>query len=244
MSAEFVVREDLEAVSREAARRVCDAARMAVERSGHCTIALAGGSTPRRLYQVLAAGEAREALPWPLVSWFWSDERCVPPGDPESNYRMAFDALLVPARVPAERIHRIAGEIRPPGRAAAAYEATLREHVEDGALDVILLGAGHDGHTASLFPGSPALDERDRWVVATEAGSDQATRARITFTYPLLDRAREIVVLATGAAKHAVVEAVMSDRAAAARRYPVARLAPAGRLTWLVDRAAAGTPAG
>jgi len=234
----FIVREDLEALSRALAERIVAEAGEAVARTGRCAIALAGGSTPRRLYQLLAAGEGGAALPWPALSWWWSDERCVPPDDRESNFRLASETLLGPAGVVPERIHRIEGE-RPAEQAARAYEALLRGRIPDGALDIVLLGAGSDGHTASLFPGSPALAERVRWVVATEADAAQAVPARVTFTYPLLDRAREVFVLAAGAAKRAVVSAVRED-SAAARRYPVARLAPAGRLTWYVDREAAG----
>jgi 6-phosphogluconolactonase len=229
---------DLEAVSREAARRLVDAARGAIERRGVCTIALAGGATPRRLYRLLASDEYRPVLPWDVIAWFWSDERCVPPDDPESNYRIAYDTLLGPAGVPPERVHRIGGEIRPPARAASDYEATLRGAIADGALDLVLLGAGADGHTASLFPGSPALAERERWVVATEAPGTAGIRERVTMTYPLLDRARDVLVLAAGESKRDVVTTMMRDPSGAALRYPVARLNPAGRLTWLVDHPA------
>ena len=238
MTPEIRVLADLEAISREAARRLTDLARDAVRQRGTCAIALAGGSTPRRLYQLLASDAHRAAVPWDAIAWFWSDERCVPPEHAQSNYRLAFDTLLGPAGVSAERVHRIAGEASPPARAALDYEATLRHAVLDGVLDVVLLGVGADGHTASLFPGSPALAERERWVVATEAVGPHAIRERITMTYPLLDRARGLFVLASGEAKHDVVSAVMKDPVTAARRYPVARLAPAGHLTWFVDRAA------
>lgn len=239
MTPAFIVGEDLEALSLALAERIVAVASEVVARSGRCAIALAGGSTPRRLYQLLAAGDRRVTLSWPAVCWWWSDERCVPPDDRESNFRLALETLLGPAGVGPERIHRIEGE-RPAEQAALAYEALLRDRVPDGALDIVLLGAGSDGHTASLFPGSPALAERVRWVVATEAGASQAVPTRVTFTYPLLDRAREVFVLAAGTAKRAVVRAVREDVAAAARRYPVARLSPAGRLTWYVDREAAG----
>jgi 6-phosphogluconolactonase len=239
VSAEFVVRDDLEALSREVAERVAAAARAAAGRRGRCAIALAGGATPRRTYQMLASGERRAAFPWATVSWWWSDERCVPPDHAESNYRMALETLLGPADVAPGQVHRVEGE-RAPEDAARGYETELRREIPDGALDIVLLGAGSDGHTASLFPGSPALEERERWVLAVEADAAQAVRARVTFTLPLLDRARDVFVLAAGPGKRAVVTAVREDAAAAARRYPVARLAPAGRLTWCVDRAAAG----
>lgn len=239
MTAAFVVCDDLEALSREAAERVAAAARAAAERRGRCAIALSGGTTPRGAYQALATGALRASFPWAMVSWWWCDERCVPPDHAESNYRMAFDALLGPAAVAPGQVHRVAGE-RAPEDAARAYEALLRREIPDGALDIVLLGAGSDGHTASLFPGSPALEERERWVLAVEADAAQAVRARVTLTLPLLDRAREVFVLAAGAGKRAVVTAMREDAAEAAQRYPVARLAPAGRLTWCVDRAAAG----
>jgi len=235
----FLVFEDHEALSREVAARVASAARESVAGRGRCAIALSGGATPQRLHQLLASGEHRESFPWPDVSWWWSDERCVSPDAEASNYRMAFEALLGPAGVPPERVHRIEGE-RPPELAAREYEAALRREIPDGALDVVLLGAGADGHTASLFPGSTALAERERWVVAVEADASHPVRERVTLTLPVLDRAREVFVLATGAAKRAVVRAVREDAAAAAQRYPVARLSPLGRLTWCVDRAAAG----
>ncbi len=238
MSARFVVRADLEALSRAAADHALAAALAAVKSRGHCAIALSGGSTPRGMYQLLAAREQRAAFPWPAVSWWWSDERCVPPQHPESNYRMAFEALLEPAGVGSGHIHRIAGE-RPAEDAAREYEATLRREIPHGALDIVLLGAGPDGHTASLFPESPALEERERWVVATEAPPAQVIRERVTLTFPVLNCARDVLVLAAGATKREVVTAVRDDPGTAAGRYPVARLA-AGRLTWYVDRAAAG----
>jgi len=239
VSATFVICDNLEALSREVAGRIVATARAAVEQRGRCAIALSGGTTPRRTYQMLAAGKLKAAFPWRDVSWWWSDERCVPPDHLESNYRRALEALLAPARVAPEQIHRIEGE-RPPEEAARAYEAALRREIPDGALDIVLLGAGTDGHTASLFPGSPALDERERWVRAVVAEDALAVRERVTFTFPLLDRARDVLVLAAGAAKCPVVMAVRESAAFAAPRYPVARLAPAGHLTWYVDRAAAG----
>ena len=220
MSAAFVVGDDLEALSRETAERIAAAARAAVEQRGRCAIALSGGTTPRRTYQMLAADTLRASFPSHDVSWWWSDERCVPPDHPESNYRMAFEALLGPAAVAPGHIHRIAGE-RAPEDAARGYEAALRREIPDGALDLVVLGAGSDGHTASLFPGSPALEERERWVLAVETAA--AVRARVTLTLPLLDRARDVWVLAAGAGKRAVVQAVRGDAVEAARRYPVAR---------------------
>ena len=132
---EFSVLADPEAVSHEAARFVMLSAREAVICTGRCTVALAGGETPRRLYELLASEEYRGAMPWDEIDWFWADERCVPPDDPRSNYRLAYDAMLGRAGVVPERIHRIPAEVRPPSRAAQSYEAMVRDLVPDFAFD-------------------------------------------------------------------------------------------------------------
>ena len=239
VNAAFEVLDDAEALSHEAARCVMLSAREAVICTGRCTIALAGGATPRRLYELLASDDYRGAMPWDEIEWFWGDERCVPPEDPRSNFRLAQEAMLERAAVSPDRVHRIGGEVRPPARAALSYEAVVRDRVPDHAFDLVLLGVGADGHTASLFPGDPALEERERLVVAVRGGASRQVPERITMTYPLLDRAHSLLVLAAGAEKREVVRAVREDREAAAARYPIARLRPAGHLTWLVDRAAA-----
>lgn len=235
---DFEVLKDLDALSHEAARYVMLSAREAVLCAGRCTIALAGGSTPRRLYELLASDEYRGAMPWDEIEWYWSDERCVPPEDPRSNYRLAEEAMLARVAVPPSRVHRMIGERRPPSRAAQSYEALVRDTVPDFTFDLIILGVGEDGHTASLFPGHPVLEERERLVVAVTGDKGREVPKRITMTFPLLDRARSLLVLAAGRSKQPVVDAVRHDLAAAAARYPVARLRPAGHLTWLVDREA------
>lgn len=236
---DFEVLEDLDALSHEAARYVMLSAREAVICTGRCTIALAGGETPRRLYELLGSEDYRGAVPWDEIDWFWGDERCVPPDDPRSNYRLAHETMLERAGVSPSRVHRMSGETRPPSRAARSYEALVRDIVPDQTFDLVILGVGADGHTASLFPGHAALEERERLVVAVTADKGREVPKRITMTFPLLDRARSLLVLAAGASKRGVVHAVRSDPTAAAIRYPVARLRPAGHLTWLLDRAAA-----
>ena len=232
LAAELVVAPDLEALSRLAAGRVVDVVTAAAAAQGRCTIALSGGTTPRRLYQLMA-GEHRLAAPWRQAEWFWSDERCVPPDHPESNYRMARETLLEPLRIPSGMVHRIActGD---PSDAAHRYDAVLRDRLTGGRFDLMLLGIGADGHTASLFPGSPALDERDRWAVAVTGGAELAVRERVTLTYPVLDHARAVLMLAAGAEKHAAVErALRGDRA-----VPAGRVHPDGALVWFMDAAA------
>ena len=228
---------DAEALAREAARRVVAVAREAAAESGQCSLVLTGGSTPRRLYELLAGAPYRQEMPWDAIDWFWGDERCVPPDDDRSNFRLAREALL--ARVPIDRarVHRIEGEA-PADRAALAYEGIVRELVPDGGFDLVLLGAGTDGHTASLFPAHPALKERERWVLAVHEARAQPVADRVTMTFALLHRARSTLVLAAGSAKRTVVRAVRTDPTEAARRYPAACM-QGPTVAWLVDEAAA-----
>jgi 6-phosphogluconolactonase len=203
------------------------------------SICLSGGSTPRLLYQQIATPAIASRFPWPRVHWFWGDERFVPQNDPDSNYQMARDALLSRVPIPTGNIHPIPTEGLSADEAAAAYETTLKKFYGADVLapdrplfDVTLLGIGENGHTASLFPGQPALQEKRRWAVAT-IGAD--AQPRITLTYPVLDSSRDVAFLATGASKRDVVtRARAGDRA-----LPAALVRPIGRLHWLTDRAAA-----
>jgi 6-phosphogluconolactonase len=198
------------------------------------SICLSGGSTPRLLYQQIATPAIASRFPWSRVHWFWGDERFVPQNDPDSNYQMARDALLSRVPIPTGNIHPIPTEGLSADEAAAAYETTLKKFYGADVLapdrplfDVTLLGIGENGHTASLFPGQPALQEKRRWAVAT-IGAD-------ALTYPVLDSSRDVAFLATGASKRdVVVRARAGDRA-----LPAALVRPIGRLHWLTDRAAA-----
>jgi 6-phosphogluconolactonase len=178
------------------------------------------------------------------VEVFWGDERCVPPTHADSNYRMAKEALLDLVPIPAERVHRMAGESPDPAAAAAAYEAEIARVLGGSpggappALDLVLLGMGADGHTASLFPGTTALGERRRWVVANHVpklGVD-----RVTLTWPILNRAAHVFFLVVGADKAAVLREVL-EGPPAVERLPSQGIRPeAGRLVWICDRLAAG----
>jgi 6-phosphogluconolactonase len=212
----LIVVDDSESAAQLASDRVAAAAAS----GGH--IGLAGGRTPRRAYELLAA---RRGIDWSRVELWFGDERCVPPDDPESNYRLVAESLLPGA--PGARVHRVDGRADPEA-GAAAYAAEIRGVV----LDLALLGLGEDGHTASLFPGSPALDERTREAVAVVA--PKPPPRRITLTLPVFEAARSLVVLAVGDSKSAAVAAVL---AGPDRRYP-ASLLP-GRTELVVDRAAA-----
>jgi 6-phosphogluconolactonase len=226
-----------DALTGAAAEAVAGAARAAVAARGRFTVALAGGGTPRPVYELLATAY-RDAVDWSRVEVFFGDERCVPPDHESSNYRMAHRTLL--ACVPAGRVHRMRGE-RAAADAAARYDAELRDAVgaePDGAtFDLVLLGVGADGHTASLFPGAAALDEVERWAVAVQAPDDAPVRDRVTLTFPALDAARHTLVLCAGAAKHHVVHAVRTDPTAG-RRYPAARVRALGDVRWMVDEGA------
>ncbi len=236
---DFRVLPDAQALAAAAsdliAARIADRLRVA----SRFTLVLAGGSTPRLAYEVLAKRRAA-AVPWERVHVFWTDERCVAPDDPDSNFGSAKSALLDHVPIPAANVHRLRAEIAPPSAAADEAERELREFFGDSdafpQFDLVLLGVGEDGHTASLFPGDPALAEDTRWVVPVETDA-KPPRHRITLTLPVLDGAHEVVFLAAGASKQPVVSAIRRDRTAAARNHPAARVR-AARITWLVDEAA------
>jgi len=205
--------------------------------SGEIHLALAGGSTPRGLYQRLAEDDD---IDWNGVHLWFGDERTVPHDHDDSNYKMAVESLIQHVPVPTERIHRMRGEDDPVA-AAEEYEARLQRHISarlDGrpVFDLILLGMGDDGHTASLFPGTTALEERKRLVVANEV--PQLSTTRITLTYPVLNAARTVLFLVSGASKAPALAAVVAGGDEAP---PAARVRPErGELLWFVDQAAAG----
>jgi 6-phosphogluconolactonase len=229
--------ELFEAAAEEVART---ANRAAAER-GRFTLALAGGSTPKSLYTLLATN-ARTSLPWERTFFFWSDERHVPPTDPDSNYRMAQEALLSKVPVPASNVLRVPAEMPDAAAAAEAYEQTLRrffalQSEQVPRFDLILLGMGPDGHTASLFPETAALREKSRLVVANWV--EKLKTSRITFTLPLLNAANSVAFLVSGTDKAPALKAVLeSDNPG--EQYPARLVRPTdGKLLWFVDRAAA-----
>jgi len=208
---------------------------------GPFRVSLSGGSTPKTLYGLLASDAFRERFPWPRVSWFWGDERFVPYDHPESNYRMTREAMFSKAPVPAENIHPVPAD-GTPEEAARRYEQTLQAAygatVLDPArplFDITLLGLGPDGHTASLLPGEPVLDERKRWVAAVSHGRPEI---RVTMTYPAIDSSRYVAFLVAGQEKAAILRAIR----AGGSDLPAARVRPVGELIWFADRAAAAEP--
>jgi 6-phosphogluconolactonase len=229
------VTKDPETLAHRVAQWITD---LAASSRGRFAICLSGGSTPRRLYQLLADAPYRDALPWERVHWFWGDERFVPWDHPDSNYGMVQAAMLARAPAPPQNIHGIGTTSTPPD-AARAYERVLKSYCGAEALDparplfdVEILGLGPDGHTASLFPGTSVLEDRDRWVAEVIGARAEA---RITLTYPALESSRHSVFLVAGREKREMlVRALAGDET-----LPAARVNPIGDLTWFVDEAAA-----
>jgi 6-phosphogluconolactonase len=237
---------DLDALSGAAADDLAAIARACAAERGVCHIALSGGSTPRRLFQLLVR-RGPDALPWRQLALWWGDERTVPPDHPDSNYRMAREALIDPAAafgLGSAQVHRIPAELAVPAAAAADYERALVAAL--GApprFDLVLLGMGPDGHTASLFPGSPALGETAHWVVANPVTSPlvHGTATRITLTAPAINAARRVRFLVAGADKAAALAQVLAGSRDPAR-FPAQLVAPqSGDLLWFVDQAAASS---
>jgi 6-phosphogluconolactonase len=224
---------------RATAEEIALAAHQAVGRRGRFTWAVAGGLTTRSVYELLASDFYRERMPWSAIHLFWGDERHVPPDHPDSNFRMAREAMLDRVPVPAENVHRIPAEEPDAQRAAAEYESALRSFFalapgEWPRFDLILLGLGKDGHTASLFPGGDAVRERERLVVAPWVEAQKTFRN--TLTPPVVNHARRAMFLVSGEEKAEALRAVL-EGARERERYP-AQIVEGSRL-WMVDRAAA-----
>jgi len=206
---------------------------------GMATLALSGGGTPRRVYQVLASQALRPLVPWERIHVFWGDERCVPPEHPDSNFRMADEALLRHVPIPGANIHRMKGEL-PPDQGRAMYEQELSAvfHLAAGTMpefDVVLLGLGDDGHTASLFPGTDSLSEGTRPV--TSVFVEKLRSNRVTLTLPAINNARHIIFLVSGRGKAAILGEVLKN---GEQKFPAQRVRPIkGDLRWLIDQEAA-----
>lgn len=214
---------------------------LAVE--GKPALCLAGGNTPRLVYEILADAPLRDRFPWARVHWFFGDERVVPQENARSNYHMVRTALFDRAPIPRENIHAVPTESGNAAEAAAAYEAELMKFYGSDRLAAnrslfaaTLLGLGNDGHTASLFPGNPVLAERKRWAMGVSDPS--VPEPRVTLTIPTLESSGEIAFLVTGEEKNAIVAQLAQDE-----ELPAARIHPAGRLRWFLDRASASTVA-
>ncbi len=232
---------DAEALARAAAEHFVEAIQAAVAARGRATVALSGGSTPKRMGELLATDTFRPEVAWDRVEIFWGDERWVPESSPESNAGVARRTFLDHVPIPAQQVHPFPTEAATPEAAAAAYEATLRQVFAQTTgvpvFDLVLLGMGDDGHTASLFPNTQALDRTDALAVANPV--PQLNTNRLTLTYPVLNAAREVLFLVGGAGKAETLAAVL-EGPDQPRQYPSQAIRPTdGQLTWLVDAAAA-----
>lgn len=240
--AELRVFDDLGALARAAAEEITKSAEEAIAARGRFTIALSGGNTPRPAYRLLAEEPWRDRIDWSRVHVFWGDDRHVPPDHPDSNFGMAHDALLSKVPIPPGNVHRMRTEKPDAETAAEEYAWTLRSAFDlDGGewprFDLVLMGLGEDGHTASLFPGSDAVRERSRLVVAPWVSSLRTYR--ITLTPPVFNRAALALFLVSGEEKAAALKAVLEGDFQP-DRFPAQIVRPEdGRLLWLIDRAAA-----
>lgn len=240
---ELRIFDDAHELAAEAADLFLWLGQQALAADGALFVALSGGSTPRALYDALAKPAQAKQLDWAKVRFFFGDERCVPPDHGESNFRLARDHLFAPLKIPPQHVHRMKGELAPE-TAASRYEAALRDRFDAGSptiprFHLVLLGLGDDGHTASLFPGTPALQESQRLVTLGQAPT--GVRDRITFTLPLINEAAAVLFLVAGSGKAPAVQAVLEPAGEAPVSLPASLVRPRqGRLLWFLDAAAAG----
>jgi len=226
----------LDGLSRAALDELLHILKDSIEQRDRFAIALSGGHTPAKLYSLWAEVDNKvHKTPWEKVHLFWGDERYVPKDDPLSNYRMTRETLISHVPIPEANVHSLRTDLPTPQEAAQHYEAELRKFFgsEPPAFDLQLLGLGGEGHTASLFPDSPALEEKRRWVVAVETPVNPSRR--ITFTPRVLNCGRNTFFLVAGADKREIVAALRSEREPAQSKYPAARINPAGPVLWFLD---------
>jgi 6-phosphogluconolactonase len=215
----------------------------AIRSTGRFLLALSGGTTPRTLYQTLTLPEWKDRFNWAQTFFLFGDERCVPPEHPDSNFRMAQATLFQPLGIHSDHIYRMHGEHPDPAASAIEYEGAVRRLTSCAApempkIDLILLGLGEDGHTASLFPGTPALQERTRIVTVGQAPT--GIPSRITLTLAVLNRATVVLFIVTGLGKASIVRQLLEPQHSVDRALPAAMVAPdTGRLVWMLDRSAA-----
>ena len=226
-----------------AAEFVLEVGQEAVRAKGRFLIALSGGTTPENLYRALSSPSFADRFDWSRAIFFFSDERCVPPNDPRSNYALADKTLFAPLNITPSQVYRMAGESSDPQAAASEYERQLRLVTKtvpsaQPSLDLILLGLGEDGHTASLFPGASILRDQRHMIAAAQSPKDPPNR--LTMTLAAINRASVILFLATGTSKAGIVRAILDPKTEAERQLPAALVKPEeGRLIWFLDRAAA-----
>jgi 6-phosphogluconolactonase len=237
------IHRDSQACAEAAAEFVLEVGTEAVRANGRFLIALSGGTTPETLYRALTSPAFADRFDWSRTIFFFSDERCVPPDDPRSNYALAKKILFTPLNIMPSQVYRMAGESSDPQAATLEYEEHLRLATKTSlsaqpSLDLVLLGLGEDGHTASLFPGASILRDRQRMIAATQSPKDPPNR--MTMTLAAINRASVILFLVIGAGKAGVVRAILDPRTETERQLPAAMVSPKeGRLIWFLDQAAA-----
>jgi len=237
------IHRDSQTWAEAAAEFVQEVGKEAVRANGRFLITLSGGTTPDPLYRALASPAFSDRFDWSRTTFFFSDERCVPPDDPRSNYALAYKTLFTPLRITPSQVYRMAGESRDPQAAAYEYEQQLRLATKTSpsaqpSLDLIILGLGGDGHTASLFPGASILRDHQSVIAVTQSPKDPPSR--LTMTLGVINRASVILFLVTGAGKARVVKAILNPKTEAERRLPASLVRPEkGRVIWFLDRAAA-----
>lgn len=237
------IHSDSQAEAEASAAFVLEVGKEAVRANGRFLIALSGGTTPEVLYRTLASPSFSDRFDWARATFFFSDERCVSPNDPRSNYALADKTLFTPLNITPSQVFRMAGESSDPQAAASEYEQQLRLATKalpsaQPSLDLILLGLGEDEHTASLFPGASILRDHQRAIAPTQSPKDPPNR--LTMTLAAINEASVILFLVTGTAKAGIVRAVLDPKTEAERQLPVSLIKPVeGRLIWFLDRAAA-----
>ena len=234
MRAEQRISVDAESLIVAAAEQFVSVARAAIAKRGVFYVALAGGSTPKGLYKMLATEAYSSQLDWSRIHLFFGDERCVLPDHDDSNFKMASTAMIDHVAIPEANVHRMPTELEPEA-VAAAYAETMKEVMGDQPFDLVLLGLGPDGHIASLFPDTPALDVTS--TLTTHLYVEKFGSWRVTMTYPVINAARQVIVFIAGEAKAAIVSDISEQ---AVTGLPVQRLAPTGDYYWYMDKAAAG----
>ena len=235
MKAEQKILPDSASLIEAAAEHFVATARAAIAKRGVFYVALAGGSTPKGLYQKLATSPYNEQIDWSRVHLFFGDERCVPHTHDDSNFKMANHAMIDHVSIPDENVHRMPTEKVDAAEVAEAYAQTMQEVMDGAPFDLLLLGLGPDGHIASLFPDTPALDVTD--TLTTSLFVEKFESWRVTMTYPVINAARQVIVFISGEAKAAIVKDITGD---AISGLPVQRLAPQNDYFWFMDKAAAG----
>jgi 6-phosphogluconolactonase len=240
MTTTLCICADTEDLAERSARHIAESAAAAVATRGQFTISLSGGETPIPTYVALG-GRLADQMPWSHVHVFWGDERCIPLDRPDNHFTLASGPMLSRVRIPADQVHRIRAEAEDPAAAAQSYERELKKFFAasgDGwpVFDLVVLGMGEDGHVASLFPGSPGLAERKRWVVDHHVVKRGERVRRVTLTMPVLTAAREVLLLVAGDIKAGMIAAVLNGEADVPAHEVNAR---AASVVWMVDPAAA-----